>query len=85
MADTYSGRSDISSQGESSVPITPGDTSSADLVNVPKALWVDVGGTLKFTAGGLIDTWTVAAGPVPLRPTRVWATGTSATGIHGVY
>lgn len=63
--------------------ITPSDT--ADLINPNSCLWVDVGGALKYTgANGAVDTVTVPAGPFAILVKRVWATGTTATGIHGI-
>ncbi|WP_371346100.1 hypothetical protein [Ancylobacter sp. IITR112] len=64
--------------------ITPSD--STDLAEVPKALYVNGAGTIKVTmvAGGTV-TFTVASpGPLDIGPARVWATGTTATGIIGL-
>jgi hypothetical protein len=84
MPDPFAGRSDISSQGESWKLLVTSDT--VDFAVIPKALWVDVAGTLKIRgADGNDETFTVAAGLVPLRPTRVWAAGTTATGIKAIF
>lgn len=64
--------------------VSPDDNN--DLAAVPKALWVDGAGTLKVTgADGNAETFTVAAGYVPLCPTRVWNNGTTATGIKALF
>ena len=61
--------------------ITPSDT--VDLINKGRGLLVDTAGTVKVTyEDGSIDTVTLTAGFWhPMRPTRVWTTGT-AVGIH---
>ncbi|SMX46507.1 spike base protein, RCAP_Rcc01079 family [Actibacterium lipolyticum] len=58
-----------------------------DLAHVTRALNVSVAGTVRvITAGGDESDVFIAAGvPFPLRVTRVLATGTSATGIRGLY
>ena len=66
--------------------ITPDD--STDLAYTTSAVYVGGAGALKVTtAGG--DTTTVAAVPagtvLPLRVVRVFATGTAATSIVGLY
>lgn len=61
--------------------ITPNDT--ADLVNVSRALNVSGDGTVRVTTlDGTIATIYIAAGiTFPVRVTRIWQTGTAATGI----
>ncbi|WP_298845065.1 hypothetical protein [uncultured Roseobacter sp.] len=61
--------------------VTPDD--GADLPQVSRALNVAGGGTVRVTTvAGDTATVTVAAGiPFPVRVRRIWATGTSATGI----
>ncbi|MEI4488216.1 hypothetical protein V8J36_18640 [Frigidibacter sp. MR17.14] len=65
--------------------ITPND--STDLAQVPRALNVAASGTVRMiTQGGETADVYVAAGIVfPLRPRRVMATGTTATGIRGLW
>lgn len=68
------------------IAVTPND--AADLVKLPRALYVSGAGTLKVTCQGDTDavTLTVPAGSfLPLRPKRVWATGTTSTGIVALY
>ena len=67
-----------------SAAVTTSDT--VDLPKIPRALWVDVGGNIKVTLlDGTTDTFTVLAGLLPFCVRRVWATGTTATGIHALY
>lgn len=64
--------------------ITPND--STDLANVCRAIWVGTAGDLKVTTVGG-DTVTFPAltqGWHPLMVSRIWATGTSASGIVAV-
>lgn len=71
--------------GDGSAAVTPND--STDLAQVARSLFVQVGGTVKFTAlDGTVDTWTVPDNfLVPVQVARVWSTGTTATGIHAIY
>ena len=61
--------------------ITPND--STDLAEVTLSLYVGTAGTLKVTMmdGSVVSYAAIAAGRHPLRVKRVWATGTSATGL----
>jgi hypothetical protein len=64
------------------VAVTPSDT--VDLAVLPRRLWSGSGGNIKInTAAGNPLTYTaVPAGTyLNVRASRVWATGTSATGI----
>lgn len=65
--------------------ITPSDT--ADLSQALRGINVSASGTVRVsTVDGADLTLTVAAGIIfPIRATRVWATGTSANGIVGLY
>ena len=65
--------------------ITPDD--ATDLAEVTIALNVATPGTVRVTTeGGDTGDVTIAPGlAFPIRVTRVWATGTSATGIRGLY
>lgn len=73
-------RADVTAQPCKWVTATLSDT--ADLAKVPKALWVDGAGVLRIAGSdGHPENFTVAAGLVPLSPTRIFSTGTTATGI----
>jgi hypothetical protein len=57
-------------------------------IRVTQALYIGATGTLRVTMfGGQVTTFTaVQAGQIlPISVTRVWATGTSATGIIGLW
>lgn len=61
-------------------PVTPDDGN--DLAVEARALCITVGGTLSVDrVDGQTVTITVPAGVIPIRVQRVWATGTTATGI----
>lgn len=63
------------------LPITPSD--SADISETSRAINVATSGALRVTTvGGTTATIHVAAGiAFPIRVSRIWATGTTATGI----
>ncbi len=65
-------------------PVTPSDSTDFDTIAV--ALYVEVGGTLSFvTVAGQTRTVSVPdATLLPVGSMRVNATGTSASGIHGL-
>jgi hypothetical protein len=65
--------------------VTPSDT--ANLAPMAWALFIGTGGTLKVdTVGGQVGvTLTVPAGLFPVMVTRVYATGTAATGIVALW
>jgi len=75
----------VESQGRTWASITPSD--SATLSPIPKALWANVAGDIAITGeDGTSVTFTVAAStPIPLCPTKVLSTGTTATGIKAIY
>jgi len=59
---------------------------AADLPNDTRWLIVGVAGTVKLTDGkGAVDTFTLPAGVFPILARRIWATGTTATGLVGIY
>lgn len=64
--------------------VTPSD--SADITET-RGLYIGTAGNLKVTfADGTTATLTsVANGVIPLKVKRVWATGTTATGITALY
>lgn len=69
--------------GDDIFPITPHDTN--DLAVTTRALVIAVGGDVALiTKSGQSRTVTVPAGVLPVRATRVLATGTTATGISGI-
>lgn len=63
--------------------ITPND--SADVTENTLSLYIGTGGALKVTLldNSVVTYAAIAAGRHPLRVKRVWATGTTATGIVG--
>jgi hypothetical protein len=68
----------------SAFAITPND--AADVPTVTLALNVATPGVVRVTplAGGTADVFIDAGVVFPLRVSRVWATGTTATGICGL-
>jgi hypothetical protein len=70
---------------ENAFDITPSDV--ADLVRPTTGLTVTVGGTVRVLMGGgqTVTIQMDAAIIYPLRVTRVFSTGTSATGIVGFF
>ena len=86
MADLFSSHSEsLSSPPSNLTRAVPSDTQ--DLAFVSRAINVAQSGTLRVTTlGGSVETVFVAAGIVfPLRAKRIWASGTSATGIVAMY
>ena len=65
--------------------ITPSDT--ADMPNHPRAIYVGTAGDIKVTTtrGDVVTFSSVANGIFPVEVARVWATGTTATGLVGLY
>lgn len=65
--------------------VTPSDT--VDLLKSSRAIRVTIGGAVKITgADGVTTVCDFIGGETrPLRATRIWATGTTATGIEGMY
>lgn len=69
------------------VAVTPSDT--ADLAT-PSFLYITVAGTLKVTLLGMTDGTSITLAPTadreyPYIVKRVWATGTTATGIIALH
>lgn len=82
MSDTFDGfRSGLESPATHIASISPSD--STDLAQASRALNVATSGTVRLTTvGGTTDTVFIAAGVAfPVRATRVWNAGTTATGI----
>jgi hypothetical protein len=85
MPDAFSSHSRSPSGPATSVfSIAPDD--AADLAQVTIALNAATPGTVRVTtADGSVGDLMIAAGEViPLRVRRVWATGTTATGLRGL-
>lgn len=85
MNDPFRNRTlSLSGPARDVVPVTPDD--SNDLPNIAIALYVEAGGSVAFTtvAG---NNRTVKVGNfyiLPIGARRVFATGTTATGIHAM-
>lgn len=72
----------LSDPAASAAVITPSDT--VDLATVPKAIYIGVTGDVTVTLardpdGTNVLFKAVPVGWLPVRPKRVWATGTTAT------
>lgn len=64
--------------------VTPAD--DTDLSVVTRSLWVGIAGDLTVTMwGGQQVTFANASGLLPIQVARVWATGTTATGIVALW
>lgn len=87
MADKFSSsQASMISSGENAFGITGND--GADLAQVTRGLYVGASGNVKVTlvGGDTVTFVELAVGVIhPLRITRVWSTGTTATSIVGVY
>lgn len=85
MADQFAlHQSGLTSPASRAAAVTPNDTT--DLATVARALWVGgMGDVSVITAGGDTVTFAGVAGLLPVRVTRVRATGTTATGIVAVW
>lgn len=87
MADNFSSwKAGLESPAEYAVAITPDN--STDLATSTRGLYVGATGDVKVdTVGGSTVTFVgLAAGVIhPIRARRVYATGTTATSIIGVY
>ncbi len=81
--DDYSGG--LESPATHIAPVTPSD--SVDLAVASRGINVAGSGSIQVTTvGGSTATVHIAAGGVfPIRVTRIWATGTNATGIVVLY
>lgn len=87
MADAFVQHpSGLESPASYAAAITPSD--STDLPNTPRALYCTVAGTVRVTmrgGGAAVDLPMLVGVPLPVRAKRVHATGTTATGIVGVW
>lgn len=72
------------SPADNMAPVTPSD--SVDLDYVTRALIIANGGVIKVSPmNGAAVTLTVPAGVLPIRVTRVWAAGLTASGITAIW
>jgi hypothetical protein len=87
MADPYAKNvAGLDSPAENSADLTPDD--GTDLTTATRALWVGVTGSVKVTlVGGTTVTFASVPGGtiLPVRVARLWATGTSATNLLGLW
>lgn len=91
MADRFGAYSDtVSSPGTRATVIVPND--NADLTDVPKGIYVGVGGDITMIGVGAPDSATgilwknVPAGAlIPFRPRRILTAGTTASSMLAVY
>ncbi|WP_339109820.1 hypothetical protein [Thioclava sp. GXIMD4216] len=86
MADDYHGITSLTGPALNGFAIAPDD--DADLAQVTRGIYLGQGGDLRVTlAGGQTVTFTnIAAGGIHgLRIRRVWASGTTATEMVGLY
>lgn len=87
MSDKFENRADyVSAPATRFASVTPSD--SADLSELPKALYVGIGGALVLRgADGTAVTFTQVVGGtvLPVRARRVQATGTTAGAIVALY
>lgn len=87
MYDAFAGACpELESPASFAMAITPSD--SDDLTHVPRALYCLSAGTVRVTmrSGGDPVTLPILPGtPLPVRISRVWASGTTATGIVGIW
>lgn len=86
MKDIFDGFSGgLESPATHIVAATP--SNSADLAHASRAINVAGAGSVRVTTvGGTTGTFHVAPGfPFPIRATRIWQTGTTATGIVVLY
>lgn len=85
MSDPFKNRSpSLSGPATDLIPVTPSD--SVDLPVVAVALYVEGKGAVRFVSqAGATRTVVVLDGAIlPVGVRRVMATGTTATGIHGL-
>ena len=85
MADLFeSYSSGLESPPSYAIPVVPSDT--VDHVQTTRAINVASAGTVQVTTvgGNLAQVYVAAGVAFPLRVTRVWATGTDASGIVGL-
>lgn len=83
MADKLAGKGYGSN--DSGVPFLITTNDGSDLTDVTRMLVVGVAGNIKLTdVDDVTQTYAFPAGQFPIRVKRVWATGTTASGIWGI-
>ena len=83
-ADSY--QRDIAQLGPASDGDVVTHSDTVDLPEVSRSLYVGVAGNVKVTMrSGRVVTWPLIAGWHPISVSRVWSTGTTATGICAAY
>lgn len=86
-ADLFRGQTaGLDSPATRAFAITPSDT--LDLAFMPRALHARGAGTLRVTMAGdgaVVDFYIAQGDRLPLRVSRVWASGTTATGLVGLH
>lgn len=76
----------LSNPASRMVAITPSDTVDLNAQDRPRAIYVGGAGNIVFVFGTATATVPVLAGAIiPVRPTRINATSTTATSIFGMY
>ncbi len=88
MSDAFSSnQSGLESPIEHAESVTPNNDS--DLPNTTRALWIGTGGDIVITTKGGTSSVTLESVPdgsmLPIRVSRVHATGTTATGIVALW
>jgi len=85
MAGTRSTQNWPSQPATDAVAVTPDDNN--DLANVAVALYVGTTGDVKINTfyGNTVTFKTVPVGIMPVRVSRVWSTGTTASNIVALY
>lgn len=85
--DTFGGPEQLSDPAEDGAAITPSDT--VDLANITRGIYVGGAGDITINFQGSETAVLFAAVPqgiiLPVRATRVKATGTTATNLVGLY
>lgn len=85
MADPFeSYATSLTAPADDAFDVVPSD--AVDLAVLPRALWINGAGTIKVTmkGGGVVTYAHPGGGWLDVRARRVWAAGTTATGIIGV-
>lgn len=86
MADLFENHaSKLESPFSNAADVVPSD--STDLPMIPRALYCTGIGNVRVTmrSGAIVTLPMLAGAPLPARVSRVWATGTTATGIVAVW
>lgn len=73
----------LKSPAENAAEITPSNT--ADLAIRPRAIMVATTGDVRMSLGTTVTLRLVEGVPYPIRPTRIFATGTTAEGLVALW